>query len=509
MLASLRRLFASDLAPGEKPSFFFWYPPGTTAATKKFLWKLDACLITFGCLSYWVKYLDSANLTSAYAAGMKEDLGIVSNEYTWFITYFTIGTTISQIPSNWLITIIPPRWLLPGAEFAWGLLTLGLYKVTTAEQIYALRFCIGFLEGSIFVGSIYVYSCWYNRREIGKRLAIFACCAYAGSMFSGYIMSAVHSSLDGVHGLEGWRWVFIIDAIITFFVAGFGFVFFPGTPSRPTGWYFTPEEKVFAVERLLEDGKGQEFNAGGLGVFKRLANWQTLLFVCAWIGWSNTLGKYIGTVFTLWLKSEPERWSVYEIVNIPTSSGGFNILMMLVTGFIVDMTGRRFAIIMACLTTQIVGTVVVLSTISLDQGPLGLKFLGLLLGALDGPTSPLIMGYVSVLLTGDEQKRSLTIACMNAFGSAVSTIVNTYGFDTNNSPRFPRGVGLSLGFVCFEVACVFAIRHLQLRHAATLAGDDSVVKAETGSLEGQGAEDEKKDGLMVGEVVPVVALTSR
>ncbi|GAA6055823.1 hypothetical protein JCM3770_004777 [Rhodotorula araucariae] len=64
------------------------------------------------------------------------------------------------------------------------------------------------------------------------------------------------------------------------------------------------------------------------------------------------------------------------------------------------------------------------------------------------------MGYVSVLLAGDEQKRSLTIACMNAFGSAVATI---YGYDTNKAPRFPRGISLSLAFVAFEVCCVFAV----------------------------------------------------
>ncbi|BGP43159.1 hypothetical protein JCM10449v2_007183 [Rhodotorula kratochvilovae] len=504
MFGWLHSLFASDLAPGEKASFFWWYPPGTDTKTKLFLWKLDAAVITYGCLAYWVKYLDQSNLTNAYVSGLKEDLNVQSNEYTWYITYFTIGTSLSQIPSNYLITLIPPRWLLPGAEFLWGILTLALYKVTNSQQIYALRFCIGFLEGSTFVGMIYIFGSWYSRKELGKRLAIFACCAYLGSMFSGYLQSAVHAGLDGRNGLAGWRWVFIIDALITFVCAGFGFVFFPGTPSRPTAWYLTEEEKVFAVERLLAEGKGDEFSAGGWSVFKRLANWKTLLFVCAWIGWSNTLGKYIGTVFSLWLKSDPQRWSLYQINNIPTASGGLNIFAMLLTGWLVDMTGRRFAIIITCLSLQIMGTVFVLSTITQDAGPLGLKFVGLLLGALDGPTSPLIMGYVSILLAGDEQKRSLTIACMNAFGSAVSTIVNTYGYDTNKAPRFPRGISLSLAFVVFEVFCVFAVRHLQLRQQTTRLADEQADKVESGSSDVVDAEEEKKAyALGAPEVVPV------
>lgn len=47
----------------------------------------------------------------------------------------------------------------------------------------------------------------YKRSELGKRTAIFACAAYVGTMFGGYIQSGVKASLDGVHGLESWRWV--------------------------------------------------------------------------------------------------------------------------------------------------------------------------------------------------------------------------------------------------------------------------------------------------------------
>lgn len=70
---------------------------------------------------------------------------------------------------------------------------------------------LGFCEGSSFVGIMYVLGSWYKRTELGKRTAIFACSAYVGTMFGGYIQSAVKSSLDGRNGIEAWRWVFIID----------------------------------------------------------------------------------------------------------------------------------------------------------------------------------------------------------------------------------------------------------------------------------------------------------
>lgn len=141
---------------------------------------------------------------------MKEDLNIQGNEYAMMTTYFTIGTAISQIPSNLILTKVPARLWLPGCEFIWSLLTLILYKANGAQMIYALRFLIGFLEGTCFVGMAYIIGSWYTAAEIGKRTAIFASCAYAGSMFSGYLQVACLNTLDGVHGLEGWRWLFIV-----------------------------------------------------------------------------------------------------------------------------------------------------------------------------------------------------------------------------------------------------------------------------------------------------------
>ncbi|GAA6018312.1 hypothetical protein JCM10207_000800 [Rhodosporidiobolus poonsookiae] len=492
-MSFIKRLFASELTANEKPKWFFWYPPGSDARTKKFLFKVDAAVITYGCLSYWVKY--HTNITNAYVSGMREDIGITPKQYTMALTLFTVGTTIAMIPSNYIITIVPPRIFLPAAEFLWGILTLVMFKAKNHTTIWALRFLIGFLEGTAFVGMIYCFGSWYTKRELGKRLAIFACCAYLGSMFSGYMTAAIYKNMDGTNGLHGWQWLFIIDAIITFAVAGFGFAFFPDTPATTKAWWLTAEEKQFAVDRLLPEGRGTEFNAGGLSVFKRLFTRHWTLLVFCWIGWSNTLGKYIGTVFSLYLKANPSRWSLYQINNIPTSSGGFNIAAMLVTGWLVDMTGRRYAIIFTCLSIQIIGTILYLA---FDIG-VGGQIAAMLLGSLDGPTSPIIMTWANLLLGGDVQRRALTIASMNCLGSAVSSIVTNYGYDATTAPKFPKGIGLSLGFVLFELVCVTTLRWVELSTRETRDADANSDKLEGGA----GSVEDKKDADSLEGVVPV------
>ncbi|GAA5860879.1 hypothetical protein JCM8547_003877 [Rhodosporidiobolus lusitaniae] len=495
MASLIRRLFASELRADEPAKFFLWMPPGTTYQTKRFLWKLDAFVISYGCLSYWV------NITNAYVSGMKEDLGFFGNELTWFTTYFTIGTSLSIIPSNWIICYVPPHIWLPGCEFAWGILTLVMYKSNSAKMIYALRFLIGCLEGSTFVGMIYCFGSWYTKRELGKRLAIFATCAYLGSMFSGYMTSAIVATLDGRNGLEGWRWLFIIDAAITFVIAIWGFTTFPDTPMKTRAWWLSPEEKKFAVERLKVEGRGEEFDAGGLSVFKRLFTRRFALLVFAWIGWSNTLGKYVGTVFSLYLKNNPSRWSLYQINNIPTSSGGFNIAGMLLLGWLIDMTGRRYAVIVACLCTQILGTVLYLVY---DIG-VGGQIAALLLGALDGPTSPIIMTWANLILGGDVQRRALTIATMNATGSAVSSIVNNYGYKATDAPQMRKGIGISLGFVCFELVMVTILRYVEINDSAKLAATTEGPASGSASLDlaADDSEKQKETEVTAGAVMPV------
>jgi MFS family permease len=71
-----------------------------------------------------------------------------------------------------------------------------------------------------------------------------------GSMFSGYLQAAAYRNLNGVFGRAGWRWLFIVQGIITLPLAFLGFVVWPGLPTSPTRWYMTEEEHALALKRI-------------------------------------------------------------------------------------------------------------------------------------------------------------------------------------------------------------------------------------------------------------------
>lgn len=83
---------------------------------------------------------------------------------------------------------------------------------------------------------------WYTPRELGKRSVIFWLSGTIGQMFSGFLQAAAYNNLNGVHSLQGWRWLFIIDAIITLPIAVLGFFFLPDLPLQGKApWWLKPK----------------------------------------------------------------------------------------------------------------------------------------------------------------------------------------------------------------------------------------------------------------------------
>ncbi|KAH6671987.1 MFS general substrate transporter [Halenospora varia] len=494
-MSMIKTLFASSYP--NRPPFFFWYPRGTTKSEKKLLFKIDFFILTYGCLAYFTKWLDQANLSNAYVSGMKEDLKMYGTEYNLAVTCFQVGTIIGGIPSNLLLTWVRPRYLLPGAEFLWAILTVATYKVTSYNQLYPIRFFIGFLEGSSFVGIQYVLGSWYKRTELGKRTAIFSCAAYVGTMVSGYLQSAVLKALPGTHGIAAWRWVFIIEGCMTIFVAIYGFIFFPDTPEQTTAFYFSKDEVKRVKERLIEDGREPkgEFSWNMFG--RVLGTWQLYVLTILWMFWNTTVGKVANTVMQLWLKSDKQhKWSLYQVNNIPTAINGWNIVMIMAANIYVDATGRRMVVVVANLIMLLLGTILLIAW----NIPLGLKIVSYMFAGTDGPLSPLYMSWANILCSNDSQLRALTIAIMNSCGAALTTIIQQFLYPVTDAPKYKKGFPASLGFIGGMCIWVFVVRGFEIRALRRKVEGEEV---EVGSTSGSGSEvvESGKEGVVGVSVV--------
>lgn len=108
---------------------------------KRFLlFKIDVFVLSFVCLQYWINYVDRVGFNNAYVSGMKEDLNMKKDDLNVTLTCFTVGYVVGMLPNNLILLVVPPRLWLSFCTFSWGLLTLGMFKITSFEQACAIRF---------------------------------------------------------------------------------------------------------------------------------------------------------------------------------------------------------------------------------------------------------------------------------------------------------------------------------------------------------------------------------
>jgi len=339
---------------------YIWDDPDKPKDEKIFLLKLDFFLLTYGCLGYFCKNLDQANINNAYVSGMKEALKMGGSQLTYMSNVFTAGYVVSQLPAVILVTRVRPSILVPTLEVLWSIFTFSCAAVKTTPQLYALRFLIGLCEGAFFPCIIYVIGSWYRKEERAKRVTLFYCTATLAGMFSGYLQAAAYKNLNGKLGHSGWQWLFIICGIISLPVGIMGYFFNPDFPETTRAFYLNKSEIELAKQRLLKDGY-KPLGASAWDrkkVFRMMGHWQF---------WILPLGYFFvqasfpiqQPAFALWLKAE--KYPIYKINVLPTGQSGIGVFVQIVAGMLSDsplLRGRRWQAILVMQAGTIFSTIV-------------------------------------------------------------------------------------------------------------------------------------------------------
>lgn len=192
------------------------------------------------------------------------------------------------------------RWFLPTCEVCWSVLTFAQSRLSGASSIYGTRFLLGVLETPTASGCMYILSSWYRPEELFKRAGVWYVSNNIGVMFGGYLQAAAYTNLNGVGGMSGWRWLFIIDGCISLPIAILGFWMFPGLPASGKPWWLTEEEHLIARKRMQDVGveDSQKISVKMLKrVFKK---WHFYIAVLAYVFFLSS--TYPHGQMTLWLK---------------------------------------------------------------------------------------------------------------------------------------------------------------------------------------------------------------
>ncbi|RSH82266.1 hypothetical protein EHS25_005976 [Saitozyma podzolica] len=222
------------------------------AIIRKMVRKMDTVIMPIIALLYILNYVDRQNLAAAKLQGILTDLHLSTTQFATAISILFVGYIPFQVPSNLLISRVPrPGLYICCAVILWGSVSACTAAVKTYGQLIAVRILLGMTEAVFFPGVIYFLSAWYTKQELGKRLAGLFIGQQLGNAFGGLIAAGV-LKLNGVNGIAGWRYLFIVEGVATIGVGAISALLMPEYPHNAR--LLSPIERDLAVWRIESEG---------------------------------------------------------------------------------------------------------------------------------------------------------------------------------------------------------------------------------------------------------------
>ncbi|KAL6933649.1 hypothetical protein ACO0R3_001421 [Hanseniaspora guilliermondii] len=442
----------------------------------KFLFKLDACILTYVCLQYWINYVDRVGFSNAYVTGMKQSLNLTGKDFNLINTCFSVGYIISMIPHNIMLLKVKPKFYLAFCTLVWGVLTIVLHCAKDFKQCCAIRFFQGIFESCTFSGTHLILGSWYLERELPFRSAIFTSSGLIGSLFSGFMQVGIYNSMDGLQGMQGWRWLFIIDGIITMPIALLALFIFPDTPDlmihqiekssdmpnagilSKAGHYldkfsivnkvFSNDEIKYAKKRLpIRDGTivGSSQDEGAKNnfittltswsVWKRIfGRWHWYLFSLVWalgglnISWSSN------STFMLFLTEKG--YSISQRNHYPMGIFAVGIVATLATSVFLTFKPKGHLVPSICISVVLFITAIMIKT---NPNKDVQVFIAQYLAGIAYAGQTVFFSWCNVVTANDIQERAITLASMNMFSGAVNAWWSIIFYPATDVPSFTNG----------------------------------------------------------------------
>ncbi|KAI5866520.1 MFS general substrate transporter [Durotheca rogersii] len=412
---------------------------------KRILRKMDIRLIPMLAVLYLLSFLDRGNIGNAKIEGLQEDLGMTADEYNWCLTVFFFTYAAFEVPSNLLLKKLRPSRWLPLIMLAWGTVMTLMGIVRNYHGLLITRVMLGATEAGLYPGCAYYLTMWYCRHEIQLRQAMFFSAASIAGAFSGLLAFAI-AKMDGIGNLEGWRWIFILEGLVTVVVAVISFFVLHDFPE--TASFLTEEERAFVLFRLKYQGQ-REGNSGQpqvaeadefkwkyvLDAFK---DWQ--IWVNIFVYWGIVCPLYGVSLFlpTI-IRNLGYSSSTAQLMTVPVYIVA--AVLAVVFAFFSDRLGKRSPFIIGFLFIMAVGFAMCISTTN-PRVVYGGVFLA---ACAVYPAFPGVVTWLSNNLAGS-YKRSAGMAIQIGIGGLGGAMASNF-YRQNDAPRYILGHGLELGFI--------------------------------------------------------------
>jgi D-galactonate transporter len=207
-------------------------------------------LLPFLFLCYVLAYLDRVNVGFAKLQ-MQGDLGFSDTVYGIGAGIFFIGYFLFEVPSNMILERVGARLWIARIMIFWGLLSAGTMFARGEGSFYTMRFLLGVAEAGFFPGVILYLTYWYPRAHRAGMVAFFMTAITLAGVIGGPLSGFILTRLAGVHGLAGWKWLYLLEGLPSV-VVGVLVLFVLDDGPEKAKW-LTASEKELLRSRLEEE----------------------------------------------------------------------------------------------------------------------------------------------------------------------------------------------------------------------------------------------------------------
>ncbi|KAG1815200.1 allantoate permease [Suillus subaureus] len=387
--------------------------------------KLDWKIMLMATIGFSALNLDRSNISQAN-----------SDNFNLGNTVFLLAFLCAELPSQLVSKRVgPDRWI-PTQICLWSFVSLSQFWLTGRTSFLICQALLGYIPDLILYLSYF-----YTKTELPMRLALFwMSLNFVGIVASFLAYGTLH--MDGVAGAAGWRWLFMIEGLITLLIGFSSFFNMPPSPTqtktwfRPNGW-FTEREEIIIVNRVLRDDptKGDMHNREGL-TLRRL--WTA---VCDYDLWPiYILGLMFGipntppsTYLTLLLTDIGFNTFDTNLLTIPYQAVGI-VTMFLIT-LVSELVNERSIVSMI----EDVWTLPFLVALyALPSSPNPWIFFAVVTGLLSYPYTHAIQVAWCSRNAGAVASRTVNASLYNMFVQA-SGIISAQIYVASEAPRYQRG----------------------------------------------------------------------
>ncbi|KAL1969005.1 hypothetical protein VTN77DRAFT_839 [Rasamsonia byssochlamydoides] len=439
----------ADVKKDERHVESYGAPQLTTTTERRLMAKIDWHILPVLCVLYLLAFLDRVNISNAVLFNLQSDLNIVTGtKYNTALTIFFVPYIVFEIPSNILLKKLKPHVWLSFCMFMFGLVMICQGLVQNWGGLMTTRFFLGVFETGMFPGCFYLMGMWYKRSEAQKRFSFFFSSTTLAGAFGGLLASGI-GKMDGIRGYHGWRWVFIIEGLLTCVISFIWFFVIPDFPEEVK--WLNEEEREFIKDRLARDvGKSAHHQSltwrDVLDVFK---DYKVFVGGLMYFGLIVPAYGYAYFAPTI-IKTYGYGAITTQLYSIPPWAAAFGFSMFI--AFFSDRLRHRFAFALIPLFVAIAGFAMLLNIHGaahrhVEYGALFLVTSGCY------SAMPVIVCWFAMNL-GGHKRRSIGTAWQVGFGN-IGGIIATYSFLSKDAPNYRNGYIICISFCALSAAsCV-------------------------------------------------------